>query len=703
MASQSAHLVKTHQLWELLRHRTKTGSYELDGDSLHIADVVATAQQTSTPRLSEDPKVIKGLQDSVDVLFDHLAKGWYVYGVNTGFGGSADSRTTEVIELQKALMQLTQTGILTTPSDGSAIPGHSTPFEWVRAAMVVRCNASLRGHSAVSLPIIKAIINLLVHGLTPVVPLRGTVSASGDLMPLAYVTGSIEGNPDTLLEKNGKVLPSPKALQEAGLAPVFLGPKEGLGLINGTASSAGLGALVVAQAHSLAFLTQVLTGGAVEALRGSSESFHPFIARARPHPGQIECARNIAYFLRGSHLSRDVLAPKDRRREDLAQDRYSLRSAPQWIGPQLEDLLLADQQISIELNSSCDNPLVDSETNDIYYGCNFQAAAVTSAMEKVRLAMQMFGRMLFAQSTEMIDVHLSGGLPANLAADNPSISFTMKGVDINMAAYMAELSYLANPMSSHVQAAEMHNQSVNSMAFASARISHDAIDVLTKMCACSVFTVCQALDLRALHMAFIADATKALASTIELKFSAKVEAGQLNSLQMLIQAHVTRAWGLTGKLDLHARCESLIDSALPIVLCHVAGDVADIIEWKTQAIEVVWNVWTNTFASFSAAPHTSQLLGAGSRLLYNFVRKTLGVPFHEGFVEHPTADSQTLHSRPKKTIGGWITIIHESIRRGSIYNELLALAEGLLSTKRTDGANGANCTLCHEMKGEIHV
>jgi phenylalanine ammonia-lyase len=86
-------------------------------------------------------------------------------------------------------------------------------------------------------------------------------------MPLAYVTGSIEGNPDILLEKHGKVFPSHQALQEAGLAPVSLGPKEGLGLVNGTASSAGLGALVVAQAHSLAFLTQVLTGGAVEVSR----------------------------------------------------------------------------------------------------------------------------------------------------------------------------------------------------------------------------------------------------------------------------------------------------------------------------------------------------------------------------------------------------------------------------------------------------
>lgn len=231
-----------------------------------------------------------------------------------------------------------------------------------------------------------------------------------------------------------------------------------------------------------------------------------------------------------------MLAPKNRRREDLIQDRYSLRSAPQWIGPQLEDLLLADQQISIELNSSCDNPLVDTLTRDIYYGCNFQAAVVTSAMEKVRLSLQMPGRMLFAQSTEMIDPHLSGGLPANLAADNPSLSFTMKGVDINMAAYMAELSYLANPMSSHAQAVEMHNQSVNSMALASARMSVDAVDILTKVSACSVYVACQALDLRTLHAGFVSKARDVLSSITARLFSASMEPEQLIPLQSALEA-----------------------------------------------------------------------------------------------------------------------------------------------------------------------
>lgn len=118
-----------------------------------------------------------------------------------------------------------------------------------------------------------------------------------------------------------------------------------------------------------------------------------------------------------------------------------------------------------------DNPLVDVEAKEVYYGANFQAAAITSAMEKTRTALQMLGKLSFAQSSEMIDPKLNNELPTNLAADEPSTSFTMKGVDVNMAAYMSELGFLANPVSSHIQTAEMHNQSSTYSSSCNHRIS----------------------------------------------------------------------------------------------------------------------------------------------------------------------------------------------------------------------------------------
>ncbi|KAI0173362.1 phenylalanine ammonia-lyase [Hypoxylon sp. FL1284] len=684
MANKSTHVAKLSEAWDHLQKRIQSGGYELNGQDLHISDIVATALYGCTPRITEDPEVLKAIQDSVDVLSLFLQNGWHVYGVNTGFGGSADTRTEQVVALQSALMQLTQSGILSRTKDGSK-PENSMPSSWVRGAMAVRVNSTLRGHSAVSIPILKAIAALLEHNLHPVIPLRGSVSASGDLMPLSYIAGAIQGNPDILVERSGEIITASQALAEAGLQPMQLGPKEGLGLINGTSSSAALASLVITDAHRLALLSQALTGMAVEAFRGSRESFNPFMSNIRPHPGQIEVARNIYYFMSESALANDVLKPKSRRSDELVQDRYSVRSAPQWIGPQLEDLLLADQQISIELNSTCDNPLVDVKNNEIHQGANFQAACITTAMEKVRLSLQMFGRMLFSQLTELVDPSLNGGLPPNLASDDPSLSFTLKGLEINMASYMAELAYFASPMSPFVQAAEMHNQSVNSMALASARMSANAIDILTLMTAAHLYTTCQALDLRALHMTFIEKAKETIASITAQLFSANLVAEELEALQTALAKHVFPSWSSSAKMDLQPRCEALVSRAVPLVVDHAKScSLADVHRWKEQCTKAVFATWTETRETFIAAPHTSKLLGKAGKVLYQFVRQELQVPFHQGFVEHPTPKVSTLNGRPKKSVGGWVSIIHDAIKDGSLHKPLIELAaEGLL--KETNG------------------
>jgi len=169
-------------------------------------------------------------------------------------------------------MQLTQAGVLTRKDrEGKPQrPDEAMPSAWVRATMVVRCNTTLRGHSAISLPVLKALLRLVKQGLFPVVPLRGSVSASGDLMPLAYIVGTLEGSPSILVQSgdddtsSSNIQPANRALEDAGLAPIVLGPKEGLGLVNGTAASAALGALVLYKSHQLAVLAQALTGVAVE-------------------------------------------------------------------------------------------------------------------------------------------------------------------------------------------------------------------------------------------------------------------------------------------------------------------------------------------------------------------------------------------------------------------------------------------------------
>ena len=337
-------------------------------------------------------------------------------------------------------------------------------------------------------------------------------------------------------------------------------------MINGTSASAALASLALYETNQLAVLSQVLTAMAVEGLLGNSESFHPFIAKMRPHPGQIEAASNIRSFLAGSKLAKGVTDEKVRKFVGLAQDRYALRSATQWIGPQLEDLMLAERQLAAELNSTCDNPLVDVENSDIYSGANFQAASVTSAMEKARNALQMLAKMLFSQSSELINPLYSNGLPANLAADDPSLSFTMKGVDVNMAFYMSELAYLAHPVGSHVQSAEMHNQPINSLALISARYTMQAVELMSMICASHLYVACQALGLRAMHLGFLQKLKPAVEALTAKSFSEYLSRDELEALHVSLWKHIPPAWSSTGTLDAAERFQHVADSAISVVL-----------------------------------------------------------------------------------------------------------------------------------------
>jgi phenylalanine ammonia-lyase len=532
-------------------------------------------------------------------------------------------------------------------------------------------------------------VRLLQHQITPIVPLRGSISASGDLMPLSYIAGTIEGNPDVYVRvRNGdttQIMKSSDGLQSVGMQAQKLGPKEGLGLINGTSTSAAVASLVLYETHQLSVLVQALSAMGVEALTGTAESFHPFISAVRPHDGQIECANNLLAFLRGSKLAQGLETQRAQDRPGLIQDRYAWRCVPQWVGPQLEDLLLAHRQVTVELNSTCDNPLVDVKTSSVFSGGNFQAVSITSAMEKTRLCLQMLGRLIFSQATEMIDPSLNNGLPTNLVADDPSLSFTMKGVDISMASYMAELGYLSNPVSSHVQSAEMRNQAINSMALVSARYSMQAVEILSLMCACDLYIACQALDLRALHLAFLEQAKLQLHSVTSTIFSTYLVESELEALDNSLNNYLTEAWPTTNRLSPSDRVHSVIENALSILLGklrhHSGPCLGDLETWKSQARDALNKAYQEAADAFFSKQHTADLLGEGSKILYETVRQGLGVPFHQGFVERPTIDSETHNGRAKKTIGSWISIIYEAIRDGRLMSPLL---QSLSSTALDD-------------------
>ena len=450
-------------------------------------------------------------------------------GVNTGFGGSADTRTKEVEELQATLIRELHSGVLAKPSASQlsrdditmcspwkgALPNEDPnsdtcmPEAWARASILVRINSLASGYSGVRPILINNMVELLRKDIVPRIPLRGSISASGDLMPLSYIGGTLEGKCGLTVwfgsQPNRRIVTADLALAQSSLEPIRLGPKEGLAIINGTAVSTGVSALAMYDANGIAVLCQVLAAMSVEALRGTDESFDPFFGTVRPHPGQVEAARNIRSFLTESQL---IQRNHGLEAGTLRQDRYAIRTASQWLGPVLEDLQLASRQITIECNSVTDNPLIHidpdhAESARILHGGNFQAKAITSAMEKVRLGVQTMGQMLFAQCTEIINPRLNYGLPPNLVIDEPSQSFLLKPVDIMIAALQSELGFLSNPAGTHVQSAEMGNQALNSLGLISARYTHIALNVLSQLAAAHLFTLRQALDLRAMHWRFL--------------------------------------------------------------------------------------------------------------------------------------------------------------------------------------------------------
>ena len=570
--------------------------------------------------------------------------------------------------------------------------------------MAVRANSLARGHSGVRSVVIDGLVNLLNNDLVPLIPLRGSISASGDLIPLSYIAGALQGkgniyvwantrsthlsnsqdglkwvkgqitpptpsSPDdpsdtvsitgaklmhaarpskitqTTAEKRGSIsifkkhprhiAPACDALAEHDLAQLKLAPKEGLSLVNGTAVSAGTGALAVHEAQNIALLAEVLTAMSVEALTGTTESFDPFIGNVRPHPGQVEAARNILRFLQGSSLARKGDSDGVEDQGGLRQDRYSLRTIPQWIGPQLENLTLAYQQVEIECNSTTDNPLLDSERKKVLHGGNFQALAVTSAMEKVRQSLQQLGRMLFIQCSEIVNPVFSNGLPPNLETGEPSQGFLMKGVDISTAALCSELGYLANPITPHVQTAEMGNQSLNSMAFVSTRYTHTALDVISQLAAAHIFVVCQALDLRCIQKKFYTLFIPKLWTITTEILSKHINEVELPRLIQDLSSKFQDEFIRTTSQDSTERFYNILKSLWSVVLSvpglqNTPTLFENLSQWTLNSATEASQLHKDCVASYIVQPLAPDYLGAAAFRIWDFVRHEVKVPFHTG-------------------------------------------------------------------------
>ncbi|KAH3941968.1 hypothetical protein HBH98_095660 [Parastagonospora nodorum] len=712
-----------HQLTTLLNSR-KTNPISLTGKGLTFSQVIAVARHYAPTYTS--PDVVESMERSMRMLGHKLANGEVIYGVNTGFGGTADLRTKKVIELQRALVRELHYGIL-PPGTRDYVPAtveytegrhrhdlfleaNNTqlylPWSWTRAAILIRINSLVAGCSAIRPVITERMQDLLNHDIIPMIPLRGSISASGDLSPLSYICDAIQGKSTIrILSKESLDLYADTALASRGLAPVTLQAKEGLAITNGTTIAAAAAVLALHDTHGLALLAQILTAMSVEALLGTTESFSPFFAEVRPHPGQIESARNILAFLSGSKLTQVNNGAKTA----LRQDRYSIRTVPQWIGPILEDLVLSHQQLLIECNSVTDNPLVTAQ-GEFLHGGNFQAKAVTSAMEKSRQGIQGIGRMLFSQCTEIINPATNRGLPPNLVAEDPSTSMIFKGTDLNVAALTAELGFLANPVN-HVQTAEMGNQLLNSLALISARYTHTANEVLSQLMAAHIIALCQALDLRAMHMQFVDNYRAEFFQLVEKHYELggsiqnfdaplnnnepvhsspvpNVSSGQpearakqsesiaIGSLSNVLWSQLLKAFDTTTSLDADERFQ-VIAKSLRLILIDDTGFsstsnvVEKTVDFTKELAASLRTAWCSHRDAYLVHGDASPVLGQASKAMYRFVRQTLKIPLL-ATKQLKTPSSEELVSgsgfrgEQAPTVGSYTGIVYRALRDGAL-------------------------------------
>ena len=244
-----------------------------------------------------------------------------------------------------------------------------------RGVMLMRANSLSRAKSGVRPKVIEQICDMLNADIIPIVPKRGSVSASGDLMPTSYIAAAMMGRPDCKVTHQGHPKSAPDALRDSGLEPIIFQSKEALAVVNSCSFSSALAAQVLHTANKAFLWTQLAVAMSVESLNGHVESFHQTIHDNMPHPGQIEVAKNIRNLLIGSKLA---IMDLEMNREDcegvLKQDRYALRTSAQWLGPVAETLTHACERVTTDLNSTNDNPIIDHCQDLILHGGNFQVS-----------------------------------------------------------------------------------------------------------------------------------------------------------------------------------------------------------------------------------------------------------------------------------------------------------------------------------------
>jgi len=463
----------------------------ISGEGLTITGLAAVARHGASVSVSDAEPVTRRVEASASFIRWGTSTGEPIYGVNTGFGGMANVAIPEpdIRALQNNLIRFLEAGA-----------GGSLSTADVRGALLLRANSHLKGASGVRRELIDRMVLFLNKGYTPCVRELGSIGASGDLVPLASITGALIGaDPSFCVERRGARVDCLTALRELGLEPFELGPKEGLAMVNGTSVMTAIAANRLYELRSLIALSLAFHSFAIQALHGSNQSFHPYIQQLKPHPGQIQVADIMLSLLKGSRFSRNELdGHHDSMGGQPIQDRYSLRCLPQFLGPVVDCLHAATAATEIEMNSANDNPMIDGENCTSYHSGNFLGQYISVWMDQMRLHIGLMAKHIDAQIALLVSPEFNCGLPASLVGNTErKVNMGLKGLQISANSIMAMLLYhtksIADLFPTH---AEQFNQNINSQGFNSAMLTARAVELLRTYLSQALLFGVQAVELR---------------------------------------------------------------------------------------------------------------------------------------------------------------------------------------------------------------
>jgi histidine ammonia-lyase len=492
---------------------------KLDGQRLSLAQIAAVASAKETVSLSDTAR--QRVAESRHIVETIVAEGRTVYGVNTGFGRLSDVRidASELRDLQLNLVRSHACGL-----------GQPLSIAEARAMLLLRANVLALGYSGCRIVVLEKLIELLERGVTPVIPEKGSVGASGDLAPLAHLAQTAIGEGEAFF--NGEKIHSREALRQAQIEPLQLEAKEGIALLNGTQAMAAVGGLALYRAERVARVADVSGAMTLEALKGTPVAFDERIHASRPHRGQTLVAAHLRDLLRDSQI-RESHVENDPR----VQDAYSLRCIPQVHGAVRDALAHGREIVEIETGSATDNPLVFTDSGEVLSGGNFHGAPLALAFDYAAIALTDLISITERRIDRLVNPDANEDLPPFLTSHPGSASGFMM-LQIVAASLLSEARVLAHPASVDNVPTDGGKEDHVSMGMTAASKLRSIVDLAEMSTAIELIAAAEGLEYRAPLQPGrgVSMAHKLVRQWVPKLTADRAMSGEIESLRQAIQA-----------------------------------------------------------------------------------------------------------------------------------------------------------------------